>query len=61
MRFSHWMLKACKTGSKPRREHGALTAADDFDFRVCETYPARLAVVGLAFQRRREIPAKKPT
>src|SRR2546423_14735387 len=46
MRFSHWTLKVFKTGSKPRREHGALTAADDFNFRLCETYPARLAVVG---------------
>jgi len=46
MQFSHWTLKVCKTGSKPRREHGALAAADDFNFRVCETYPARLAVVG---------------
>ena len=46
MRFSDWTLKVCKTGSKPRREHGTLTAADDFNFRVGETYPARLAVVG---------------
>src|SRR5262249_18954792 len=46
MRLSHRTLKVFKTGSKPRREHGALTAADDFNFRLCEKYPARLAVVG---------------
>jgi hypothetical protein len=46
MRFSHCTLKVFKTGFKRTRQHGALTAADDFRFRLCETYPARLAVVG---------------
>ena len=46
MRLSHRTLKVFKTGSKPRREHGALTAAHDFNFRLCEKYPARLALVG---------------
>jgi hypothetical protein len=46
MRFSHCTLKVFKTGFKWTRQHGALTAADDFRFRLCETYPARLAVVG---------------
>jgi hypothetical protein len=46
MRFSPWTLKLRKTDSKPRRAHGASTAADDFNFRLCEKYPARLAVVG---------------